>query len=133
MPSIFLDVYKESVGIGGLHYISMGLGLTLASQANARLLDQIYIYFKNKNGGVGEPEFRLRTFYALPLRYFLMPFVPGIASTFVGAALLPIGLLISGWAAQAGVHWAVTDLVSWLSWTYVISVVHLMLNGLLRG
>ncbi|KAF8329257.1 MFS polyamine transporter [Amanita rubescens] len=91
MPSIFSNVYKESVGIGGLHYISMGLGLTLVSQINARMLDRIYIYFKNKNGGVGEPEFRL-------------------PSTFFGAALLPIGLLISGWAAQAGVHWAVTDL-----------------------
>ncbi len=65
MPSIFLDVYKQSAGIGGLHYISMGLGLTVVSQINARMLDRIYIYFKNKNGGVGEPEFRLRTFYAL--------------------------------------------------------------------
>jgi hypothetical protein len=62
MPIIFTVVYQESLGISGLHYIAMGLGLTLASQINARMLDRIYVYFKNKNNGVGEPEFRLRTF-----------------------------------------------------------------------
>ncbi|KAF8333792.1 MFS polyamine transporter [Amanita rubescens] len=91
MPNIFMGVYHESLGISGLHYIALGIGLTLASQINARMLDKIYIYFKNRNGGVGEPEFRL-------------------PSTIVGAVLLPIGLFISGWAAQAHVHWAVTDL-----------------------
>lgn len=36
------------------------VGLFSASQINARLLDRVYIYFKNRNGGIGEPEFRLR-------------------------------------------------------------------------
>jgi hypothetical protein len=61
MPSIFRDIYHEGVGIGGLHYIALGLGLGLSSQINARFMDRIYIHFKTKNGGVGEPEFRLRT------------------------------------------------------------------------
>ena len=60
MPSIFEGVYQQSVGIAGLHYISLGIGLTAASQLNARTLDQVYVYLKNKNGGVGKPEFRLR-------------------------------------------------------------------------
>lgn len=130
MPTIFTVVYQESLGISGLHYIAMGLGLTGASQINARMLDRIYIHFKNKNNGVGEPEFRLRTLQCI--YYFCMSFFwntsfSEIASVFVGAVLLPIGLFISGWAAQAHVHWAVTDLVSWL-----YHVVYAALNGLLR-
>lgn len=60
IPSIFEDIYNESVGIGGLHYIALGMGLTLFSQLNARTMDKIYVYLTNKNGGVGRPEFRLR-------------------------------------------------------------------------
>lgn len=38
--------------------------------------------------------------------------------------MLPIGLLLSGWAAQERVHWIVTDIVSssWTSHASVISV-----------
>ena len=62
IPTIFANIYHEAPGIAGLHYIALGIGLSAASQINARLLDRIYIHFKNKNGGVGEPEFRLRRF-----------------------------------------------------------------------
>ena len=60
IPNIFTNIYNEKPGIVGLHYIAVGVGLTTASQVNSRLLDRIYIHFKNKKGGVGEPEFRLR-------------------------------------------------------------------------
>lgn len=60
MPNIFTDIYNEAPGIAGLHYIALGVGLTTASQLNARFLDRIYIYYKEKKGGTGEPEFRLR-------------------------------------------------------------------------
>jgi hypothetical protein len=63
MPKIFAEVYNETPGIAGLHYISLGVGLTIASQLNARFLDRIYVYYKNKKGGIGEPEFRLREFF----------------------------------------------------------------------
>ena len=63
LPDIFSNVYSESVGIGGLHYIALGVGLTGFSQLNARTMDKIYVYLKNRNGGVGKPEFRLREFY----------------------------------------------------------------------
>ena len=62
IPVIFSDIYHEGPGIAGLHYIGLGVGLMLAAQTNARVLDRAYIYFRNKNNGVGEPEFRLREF-----------------------------------------------------------------------
>ena len=68
MPNIFAEVYNEAPGIAGLHYIALGIGLSIASQLNARFLDRIYIYYKNKKGGVGQPEFRLRE-----LLYFSFP------------------------------------------------------------
>ncbi|KAF9458415.1 MFS polyamine transporter [Collybia nuda] len=91
VPGIFENIYHEKTSIGGLHYIALGVGLTMASQVNARVMDRVYIHFKGKNNDVGEPEFRLP------------PMVPG-------TVLLPIGLLLSGWAAQEHVHWIVTDI-----------------------
>jgi hypothetical protein len=66
MPNIFADIYNEVPGIAGLHYIALGVGLTTASQLNARLLDRIYVHYKKKNGGVGEPEYRLRELLSSP-------------------------------------------------------------------
>lgn len=91
MPTIFGVIYQEKPGIAGLHYLALGVGLTGASQLNARTLDKVYVHFKNKNGGVGRPEFRLP------------PMVPG-------TILLPIGLLITGWTVQNKVFWLVPDI-----------------------
>ncbi len=60
IPTIFREVYHHSTGIAGLHYFALGIGLTCASQLNARYMDKIYVILKNKNGGIGEPEFRVR-------------------------------------------------------------------------
>ena len=65
MPSIFEGVYGQPVGIAGLHYIALGVGLSGASQLNARTLDKVYVHLKNKNGGVGKPEFRIRLYFFL--------------------------------------------------------------------
>jgi hypothetical protein len=62
IPAIYVGVYHESPGISGLHYLALGVGLTGASQLNARILDSIYVYCKKKYGGIGRPEFRLRNF-----------------------------------------------------------------------
>lgn len=68
---------------------------------------------ETRGGGVGEPEFRLRESRAMLrigdkiLKYFLH-----IASMVPGTILLPIGLLVAGWAAQQRVSWVVTDVVS---------------------
>lgn len=72
IPSIFQGIYGEAVGIAGLHYIALGIGLTGTSQVNARVLDRIYKYLKEKNGGRGRAEFRLRKFIASPLPLFIL-------------------------------------------------------------
>ncbi|KAL0954037.1 hypothetical protein HGRIS_005191 [Hohenbuehelia grisea] len=91
MPSIFEGVYKMPVGTAGLNYLALGVGLSGASQFNARAMDKIYIHLKRKNNGEGKPEFRLP------------PMIPG-------TILLPIGLFLTGWSAQKHVHWIVPDI-----------------------
>ncbi|PIL36204.1 MFS general substrate transporter [Ganoderma sinense ZZ0214-1] len=91
IPLIFRGVYNEPLGIAGLNYIAIGIGLTGASQISARLLDVMYMRLMKKNGGVGKPEYRL---------LFMFP----------GTVLLPTGLLITGWTARPDIHWIVPDL-----------------------
>ena len=111
MPSIFEGVYQESVGIAGLHYIALGIGITGASQVNARTMDKVYVYLRNKNDGVGKPEFRLRSYSLLVLvSQMLIHLVT--AAMFVGTLVLPIGLLITGWTVEAHTHWIAPDIVS---------------------
>ncbi|KAI0309031.1 MFS polyamine transporter [Amylostereum chailletii] len=91
LPSIFEGVYAQPVGFAGLNYIALGVGVTISSQINARMLDRVYRRLKAKNDGVGKPEFRLITV------------VPG-------TILLPIGMLITGWTARGSVYWIVPDI-----------------------
>ena len=112
IPNIFADVYNEAPGIAGLHYIALGVGLSTASQLNARFLDRIYIYFKNKKGGVGEPEFRLRELYYIMFALRWYWFTTNFPATMVPASIvLPIGLILAGWAAQGHLPWIATDIV----------------------
>ncbi|KAI5300951.1 hypothetical protein KEM55_003717, partial [Ascosphaera atra] len=78
--------YGESIGIGGLNYISLGLGFFVASQLGSRITDLFYKRLKARTNGVGKPEFRL------PL-------------LFGSAVLVPIGLFIYGWTAEKHTHW----------------------------
>ncbi|KAJ7105054.1 MFS polyamine transporter [Mycena crocata] len=91
MPLMFQGTYGESVGISGLNYLALGIGVTGSSQINARFMDYIFKRLKEKNGGAGQPEYRLPSM------------VPG-------TICLPAGLLITGWAVQARVHWVVPDI-----------------------
>ena len=61
MPLMFQGVYQQPAGIAGLHYIALGIGMSGASQINARTMDKVYVHLKGKNGGIGKPEFRLRS------------------------------------------------------------------------
>jgi multidrug resistance protein len=90
-PSLWENDYNESVGIGGLNYISLGLGFFLGAQIAAPSQDRIYRALKGRNNGVGKPEFRV------PL---MIP----------GAFLVPVGLFIYGWSAQAHTHWIVPNI-----------------------
>lgn len=112
IPTIFEDLYHQRVGIAGLNYIALGVGLTGASQVNARLLDSIYVYFKKRNGGVGKPEFRLRACIYTSSTFISDAVVVELASMVPGTIFLPIGLLLFGWTAQNQVFWLVPDIVS---------------------
>lgn len=72
--------------IAGLNYISLGVGFFIGTQIAAFSADKIYKSLKAKHSGVGRSEFRV------PLM------VPG-------SLLVPIGLFIYGWTAQAHTHW----------------------------
>ncbi|KKZ60911.1 hypothetical protein EMCG_00672 [[Emmonsia] crescens] len=78
--------YNQPVDISGLNYISLGVGFFVGSQTCARLNDHIYRILKERNDGMGKPEFRT------PLLV-------------VGAILIPFGLFIYGWTAQYRTHW----------------------------
>lgn len=90
-PGLWENEYHESVGIGGLNYIALGVGFFLGTQICAPCQDRIYRALKARNNGVGKPEFRV------PLM------VPG-------ALLVPIGLFWYGWSAQAHVFWLMPDI-----------------------
>lgn len=60
IPSIFQDVYGLTVGIAGLHYIPLGMGMYGGAMVLSRTMDKTYATLKEKAGGVGKPEFRLR-------------------------------------------------------------------------
>ncbi len=85
-PGLWENQYHESVGIGGLNYLSLGLGFFLGTQICAPVNDRIYRRLKKKNDNVGRPEFRI------PL---MIP----------GSLLVPTGLFIYGWTSQYHTHW----------------------------
>jgi hypothetical protein len=90
-PTLWETKYHESVGIGGLNYISLDVGFFLGTQIYAPCQDRIYRALKKRNNGVGKPEFRV------PL---MIP----------GALLVPVGLFWYGWSAQAHTHWILPNI-----------------------
>lgn len=90
-PRLWETVYGQSVGIGSLNFISMGLGFFLGTQICAPLNDALYRRLKKKNNGIGKPEFRV------PIM------VPA-------SILVPAGLFWYGWSAQAKVHWIMPNI-----------------------
>lgn len=90
-PTLWSVSYRESIGIGGVNYIALGVGFFLGSQICAPLQDRIYKRLKARGGGIGKPEFRV------PLM------VPG-------AVLVPVGLFIYGWSAEFKTFWLVPDI-----------------------
>ncbi len=87
-PTVWTDYYGESVSIGSLNYMSLFVGMGIASQLGTRLADRYYRKLCAENGGQSRPEFRL----------------PVLT---VGAVLVPIGLFWYGWSARPSVHWIV--------------------------
>ena len=90
-PKLWETNYHESVGIGGLNYVSLGVGFFLGTQICAPCQDRIYRALKKRNNGVGKPEFRV------PL---MIP----------GALLVPVGLFWYGWTAESHTHWILPNI-----------------------
>ena len=72
-PEFWQDIYQESVGVGGLNYLSLGIGFFIGAQTAAQLIDRTYQRLKLQNNDIGRPEFR-------------------IPMTFIGSCIIPIGL-----------------------------------------
>ncbi|KAJ5274064.1 MFS multidrug transporter [Penicillium angulare] len=88
LPTLWTDpeYYGENIGIGGLNYISLGLGALLGSLIAARLNDYAYASLKAHDSGLGKSECRL----------------PLLAITSICCS---IGLFIYGWTAQSHQPW----------------------------
>ena len=61
-PGIYMGIYRQTLGMAGLHYLALGVGFIGIGQFGARFMDPIYMRLKERNGGPGKPEYRLRAF-----------------------------------------------------------------------
>ncbi|KAI0486068.1 major facilitator superfamily domain-containing protein [Xylaria cf. heliscus] len=93
--------YGEPIGIGGLNYLSLGLGFFVGAQLCAPLQDRIYVGLKKRYGGAGRPEYRV------PM---MIP----------GAVLMPVGLIVYGWTAEFKTHWIFPNIGAFLFATSTI-------------
>ncbi|KFZ04000.1 hypothetical protein V502_10490 [Pseudogymnoascus sp. VKM F-4520 (FW-2644)] len=90
--TLFIDSYGQTQSVSALHYIAIAVAATAAAQIGGRLMDRLYRYLSNQqNDGEGKPEFRAP---------YLIP----------GVILLPISLVLYGWAAEYRVSWPVVDI-----------------------
>ncbi|GJJ13599.1 hypothetical protein Clacol_007855 [Clathrus columnatus] len=85
-PALYTDVYHFSLGVSGLAYIGLGVGLIIATLFGVKISNTIYNKLADRNGGVGTPEMR-------------------IPSLIFGSFFVPIGLFWYGWSAQAQLPW----------------------------
>lgn len=87
IPEFGLFSYKWGHGLDGLAYLGGGLGLVWATFIGTFGLNRSREWMATRFGnGEGRPEFRL------PL-------------LFLGMLLIPVGLFLFGWSAQAHIHW----------------------------
>ncbi|EHK50776.1 hypothetical protein TRIATDRAFT_233373, partial [Trichoderma atroviride IMI 206040] len=90
-PEIWTEWYGESVGIGGLNYLSIAIGSFTGLILNFFFIDRIYRNLKARNNGMGRPEFRMPTM-------------------FIGSIMVSIGLFWYGWSVQARLHWIMPNI-----------------------
>ncbi|KAE8163711.1 major facilitator superfamily domain-containing protein [Aspergillus tamarii] len=90
-PDVWTGIYHESVSIGSLNYLSMTIGLAIATQFGVRFADRIYQRLRAKNNGQPKPEFRLPMLCAI-------------------AIVVPIGLFWYGWSARRSIHWIMPNI-----------------------
>ncbi|WFD32005.1 hypothetical protein MSPP1_003047 [Malassezia sp. CBS 17886] len=90
-PSVYRDYYGQPPGIASLHYLAYLVGFLVTGQIGGRMVDRVYRRLKEKNGGVGKPEYKL----------------PVLLTTGI---LMPAGLLIFGWTVRYHCHWIAPDI-----------------------
>ncbi|KAB8257598.1 putative MFS transporter [Aspergillus pseudonomiae] len=90
-PDVWTGICHESVSIGSLNYLSMTVGLAIATQFGVRFSDRIYQRLRAKNNGESKPEFRLPMLCAV-------------------AVVVPIGLFWYGWSARTSIHWIMPNI-----------------------
>ncbi|KAJ5101600.1 synaptic vesicle transporter [Penicillium alfredii] len=91
-PAVWTEVYHESIGIAGLNYLSLMIGLSLGAQTGGRLIDLVYRRLKSHAPNQeGRPEFR-------------------VPILFLSTLLVSGGLFMYGWSAQARTHWIVPNI-----------------------
>ncbi|KAI9355694.1 major facilitator superfamily domain-containing protein [Zopfochytrium polystomum] len=88
---LWIERYHESISVSGIHYLALGLGFVGGNIVLAPLIDKIYVRLREKNNGVGAPEFRMPL--AMPVSF-----------------LLPASLFMYGWTAQTETHWILPDI-----------------------
>lgn len=60
-PDLWMKQYGQSMGISGLHYISLSIGYAVGTQIVAPMNDRVYKALKKRYNGEGRPEFRCPT------------------------------------------------------------------------
>lgn len=91
IPTVFEETYGFEVKLTGLVYIAMGVGNLFAWAYITLFSDKSVVKMAQANGGVFEPEMRLKISISFSL-------------------FLPITLFWYGWCAYYKVHWAATTL-----------------------
>lgn len=90
-PTVWTEVYHETLGIGDLNFISLGLGSVLWIVVAMCFVDRIYRRLKKQNNDVGLPEFR-------------------VPAMFVGLILIPIGIFWYGWSVEGRANWIMPNI-----------------------
>ncbi|KAB8228940.1 major facilitator superfamily domain-containing protein [Aspergillus alliaceus] len=90
-PDVWTGIYHESISIGSLNYLSMTVGLAIATQLGVRYADKVYQRLRAENNGHAKPEFRLPTLCVVAL-------------------VVPVGLFWYGWSARINIHWIMPNI-----------------------
>ncbi|KAI9343784.1 hypothetical protein DFJ73DRAFT_778343 [Zopfochytrium polystomum] len=88
---LWIERYHQSISVSGIQYLSLGFGFIAAGALLAPQVDKIYIRLRDKNNGVGVPEYRMPL--AMPVSF-----------------LLPASLFMYGWTAEKETHWILPDI-----------------------
>jgi hypothetical protein len=87
------------------------MGMYAGAVILAKTMDKTYTGMKEKAGGIGKPEFRLREAILIHQLFFHVLTMLIAAPLVPGTILLPVGILITGWTAETKTHWICPDIV----------------------